>query len=67
LSKADQLSGEAAILFNHPLAQAFFGASISWLRRAATLRGENDAVEYWQTKRDGTRRGIVEVIPRDQV
>ena len=54
--------GEAAILFNHPWAQAYFGASVFWLRRLAVLGGEQETVEHWQVKRDGTRRGIVEVI-----
>jgi len=62
---ASQLSGEAAIVFNHLWAQAYFGASIFWLRRVSALGGEQDAVEYWQTKRDGARRGVVEVKADD--
>lgn len=58
---AGALEGEAAILFNHPAAQAYFGASVFWLRRLAALDGEQATIEYWQVKRDGTRRGIVEV------
>jgi hypothetical protein len=54
--------GEAAIVFNHPWAQAYFGASVFWVRHLAALGGAQDAVEHWQRKRDGTRRGIVEVI-----
>lgn len=42
------------------------GASIFWIRRLAALEGEEAAVEYWQLKRDGTKRGIVEVIKNDQ-
>jgi hypothetical protein len=64
---ADQMSGEAAILFSSPAAQAYFGASVFWLRRTALLGSEDETVEYWQTKRDGTRRGIVEVISDDQL
>jgi hypothetical protein len=37
------------------------GASIFWVRRAGALGGEQAAIEDWQIKRDGTRRGIVEV------
>ena len=63
--EATGLRGEAVILFDHPWAQAYFGASVFWLRRMAALGGEQAAVEDWQFKRDGTRRGIVEVIRDD--
>lgn len=59
---AGALEGEAAILFSHLPAQAYFGASVFWLRRLAALEGEDATVEHWQMKRDGTRRGIVEVM-----
>ena len=32
-----------------------------WLRRLAALEGEQAAVEYWQVKRDGQRRGVVQI------
>lgn len=56
------VQGEALTLFNHAGAQAYFGASIFWLRRATALGGEDAAIEQWQIKRDGSRRGIVEVV-----
>jgi hypothetical protein len=56
-----KVTGEAAILFDHLAAQNYEGASIFWLRRAGALGGEQAAIEDWQIKRDGTRRGIVEV------
>jgi hypothetical protein len=56
-----QVTGEARLVFDHPAAQAHFGASIFWLRRLAALPNEEEALLGWQTKRDGTRRGIVEV------
>jgi predicted nucleotidyltransferase len=56
-----QVTGEARLVFDHPAAQAYFGASIFWLRRLAALPTEEEAVLSWQLKRDGTRRGIVEV------
>ena len=62
---AGALRGEAAILFDHAAAQAYFGASVFWLRRLAALGGEDAAVEHWQIKRDGTRRGIVQVAADD--
>ena len=57
-----QLTGESRILFDHGAAQAHFGASVFWLRRVAALGGEEQTVAGWQTKRDGTRRGIIEIL-----
>jgi hypothetical protein len=61
----DQVAGEAAIIFDHLAAQNYEGASIFWIRKLATIDGEQAAVEYWQIKRDGSKRGIVEVIQHD--
>ena len=58
----DQLTGEALVLFDHAAAQAHFGASVFWLRRLAALGGEEQALADWQIKRDGTYRGIVEIV-----
>ena len=58
----NQVTGEARLVFDHPAAQAHFGASIFWLRQLAALPNEEEAVLGWQLKRDGTRRGIVEVM-----
>jgi hypothetical protein len=63
--EVDRVRNEAAILFDHAAAQAYFGASVFWLRRLAVLGDENDAIGHWQIKRDGTRRGIVEVVADD--
>lgn len=60
-----QVTGEARILFDHMAAQNYEGASIFWLRHMATLDGENEAIRHWQVKRDGSKRGIVEVITHD--
>lgn len=60
-----QFSGETALMFNHMEAQNYEGASIFWMRRLAALVGEQAAIEYWQLKRDGTKRGIIEVIKHD--
>jgi len=62
---AGQLSGETALIFDHLAAQNYEGASIFWIRRLAALEGAQATVEYWQLKRDGTKRGIVEVIKND--
>ena len=56
-----EVTGEARLVFDHPAAQAHFGASIFWLRPLAALPSEEEAVLGWQVKRDGTRRGIVEI------
>ena len=56
-----KVTGEAAILFDHLAAQNYEGASIFWVRRLGALGGEQAAIEDWQIKRDGSRRGLVEV------
>jgi hypothetical protein len=51
-------------LFDHAVAQARYGASIFWVRPGLLLSESiDDFVAYWQIKRDGSKRGIVEVIP----
>ena len=61
----NQVSNEAAIIFDHQAVQNVIGASVFWIRRLAAIGGEREALEYWQIKRDKTRRGIVEVISDD--
>jgi len=60
-----QLSDEVAVVFDHMACQNYEGASVFWIRKMAAIGGEQAAVEFWQTKRDDTNRGIVEVISRD--
>ncbi len=62
---ARQVRGEAAIIFDHLAVQNVEGASVFWIRRLAAIGGEHEALAHWQTKRDHTRRGIVEVISDD--
>lgn len=51
-------------LFDHAVAQARYGVSIFWVRPGLLFsEGIDDFVAYWQIKRDGSKRGIVEVIP----
>jgi hypothetical protein len=59
---ASQLSGEAVMLFDHLIAQMHFGASVFCLRRLGILGSEESVIQDGQIKRDGTRRGIVELI-----
>jgi hypothetical protein len=58
---AGTLPSEAALVFDHSAADAHFGASVFWVRRLAAFGGEHPAVEYWQVKREGGRRGILEI------
>jgi hypothetical protein len=55
------LSREARSLFDHTAAQAQFGASVFWFRHLACLGDEQAAIEYWQVKRGGGSRGIIEI------
>jgi predicted nucleotidyltransferase len=61
--EASQLIGEARLLFDHLAAQSHFGARVFWVRRMAAFGGEQAMVEYWQVKRGGGQRGIIEIIP----
>ena len=58
----DKCPSESLALFDHPVAQARYGASIFWTR-SNTLMSEtvDEFISYWQIKRDGTQRGIVDV------
>ena len=48
--------------FEHAAAQSHFGASVFWVRRLSVFPDEQESIAGWQIKRDGTRRGIVELI-----
>ena len=54
---------ESRALFDHAVAQARFQASIFWMR-PALLIGESveEFIAYWQVKRGGGNRGIVDVM-----
>ena len=53
---------ETRMLFDHEQATVEFGASIFWIRPAMLiLETLDEFVAHWQVKREGTRRGIVEV------
>lgn len=60
--KPSLLTGEPRLLFDHALAQTNLGASVFWIRRLAVIGREQDVIEYWQVKRGGGQRGIVEII-----
>jgi hypothetical protein len=54
--------GEAALPFQHLEADAHFGASVFWTSRSGAIGGEQTMVEYWQARREGGQRGIVEIV-----
>jgi hypothetical protein len=60
-----EVSSEARLVFDHAAAQNLLGASVFWIRRAAALGGEEATIAHWQSKRDGMKRGILEVIDHD--
>jgi hypothetical protein len=55
---------ESRTLFSHPDAEARFGASVFWVRQGM-LPDEvmKEFLETWQIKRDGSKRGLLEVEP----
>ena len=59
---ASVCDSEVMLLLDHATADSHFGASVFWLRRPAAFGGEQATIEFWQTKRDGGRRGIVEIV-----
>jgi hypothetical protein len=46
-------------------AHNYEGVSIFWVRRLVAFDGEEAAIKHWQLKRDGKKRGIVEVLIHD--
>jgi len=62
---AQQVDSETAMIFDHVAAQHYEGASVFWIRRMAAIDGEETAIRYWQSTREQTKRGIVEVIGHD--
>jgi hypothetical protein len=62
--KLEEAPRESRTLFSHPDAEARFGASVFWLREGMlpdTILAE--FFDAWQSKRDGTKRGILEIKP----
>ena len=53
---ADQVRGEAALIFDHQEAQNVLGASVFWVRKLAAIGGEQEAVEYWQRSVENKRQ-----------
>jgi hypothetical protein len=56
------VSPEALALFDHNRADKELGASIFWIRPGMLIGvSVDELIRDWQLKRDGNRRGIVEV------
>jgi hypothetical protein len=54
---------QTRVVFDHAQAETRLGASVFWLSPCVLLRGSlEDFLLGWGTKRDLSRRGIVEVI-----
>jgi Family of unknown function (DUF6932) len=60
--KLEEAPRECQTLFSHADADARFGASIFWFREGMLPQVVlEEFFDTWQTKRDGTKRGIIEV------
>ncbi len=62
--RLEEAPRESVTLFSHPDAEARFGASVFWIRQGMLSDAEmQQFLETWQTKRDGSRRGLLELRP----
>lgn len=53
---------DTRLLLDHRHATEVLGASIFWIRPSMLIAESlRSFIQHWQMKRDGTRRGIVEV------
>ena len=57
-----KIEDSARAIFDHAVAQAEWDASVFWARQEALLTSEEEAIAYWQIKRDRNQRGIIEVL-----
>jgi hypothetical protein len=62
--RSEDCPAESSLLFDHARANAELGASVFWVRPDMLL-GEplERFLAFWQIKRDGRRRGVVEISP----
>ncbi len=58
----DTLSDESKLLFEHGEVHNKLGASIFWVTQGNSFASIDFLITGWQTKRDKTRRGIIEVL-----
>jgi len=61
--RVEQCPEESAVLFDHARADEALGASVFWVRPDMLLSEPLERfLAFWQTKRDGRHRGVVEII-----
>lgn len=61
---SEKCPNESSVLFDHARANDEVGASIFWVRPDMLLGEPLDKfLAFWQTKRDGRLRGVVEIQP----
>lgn len=53
---------DTAVVFNHADADSQLGVSVFWTTRSGAFGGEQAMVEYWQIRREGGLRGILEIV-----
>lgn len=56
------LSGDPKLLFEHGEVHDKLGASIFWVTLGNSFASIDFLITGWQTKRDKTRRGIIEIL-----
>ena len=62
--RLEEAPRESLTLFSHPDAEARFGASVFWIRQGMLQEVQmQEFLDTWQTTRDGTLRGLLEVRP----
>jgi len=59
------VSGEVAAVFSHSDADVRLGSSVFWATRSGAFGGEQAMLEYWQVRRGGGHRGILELVPEN--
>ncbi|MGH8476165.1 MAG: DUF6932 family protein [Methylococcales bacterium] len=61
--KVEECRRESKTLFSHADADAKFGASVFWMREGMLLEElMMDFFDVWQTRRDGKKSGMLELI-----
>ena len=60
--RSEDCPAESSVLFDHARANDELGASVFWIRPNMLLSEPREQfLAFWQTKRDGQRRGVVEI------
>lgn len=61
---SEECPADSLVLFDHERADRELGASVFWIRPDMLLGEPLDQfLAFWQTKRDGRRRGVAEIRP----